>query len=82
VSDRSIRLYGYVWVFDTVKGSFIKKNDARERVIFPGERHLIHVLPPQALIADISYVMDPQRGLLVTDGTSFSLEITEFTSMR
>ena len=82
VSERAIRLNGFVWVFDRTKGAFIKKSDLRERVIFPGERHMINVLPKNAVIAKCTYMMDPTRGLIVTDGTTFALEITEFTSMR
>jgi hypothetical protein len=82
VSERAIRLLGYLWAFDRTKGEYVRKTDVRERVIYPGERHLINVLPPDADLAKCRYITDAKRGLGVTDGSSFFLEITEFTAMR
>jgi len=47
-----------------------------------GDRLIINVLSPEADLEATKYVIDPQKGLLVTDDKSFSLEITEFSAMR
>ena len=64
------------------QGAYQRKRERRERVIFPGERHLINVLPAAADIPNSRYVQDPELGLVVTDGRTFTLEINEFTSLR
>jgi hypothetical protein len=79
---QAIRLKGYVWIFDSVNGQFVRKSEKRERIVCLGERLTINVLPPEADLEAIQYITDPQKGLQVTDGKSFFLEITEFTAMR
>jgi hypothetical protein len=81
-SAHAIRLKGYVWVFDMANGRFVRKPEKRERVIYLGDRLTINLLPSEADLDTVEYVVDPQRGLVCTDNTSFSLEITEFTVMR
>ena len=49
-SERAIRLLGYVWAFDRSKGQYVMKTDIRERIIFPGERHLINILPKEPML--------------------------------
>jgi hypothetical protein len=81
-TEQAIRVRGCVWVFDSANGEFVRKPEERERVVCLGDRLIINVLPPEADLEATKYVADPQRGLLVTDDKSFSLEITEFSAMR
>lgn len=81
-TEQAIRLIGYVWVFDSANGEFVRKPQERERVVCLGDRLIINVLSPEADLEATKYVIDPQKGLLVTDDKSFSLEITEFSAMR
>jgi hypothetical protein len=81
-TEQAIRLKGNVWVFDMANGRFVRKPDSRERIVCLGDRLTINVLPPEADLGAAKYVTDPQRGLLLTDDKSFSLEITEFSVMR
>jgi hypothetical protein len=78
----TIRVKGYVWVFDGAKGEFTRKAGERERVVQLGERLTINVIPPEVNLSELKYVTIPQRGLVVTDGKKFSLDIAEFTAMR
>lgn len=81
-TDKAIRLKGYVWVFDSFKGEFIQKPEKRERVIFGGDRLIINIIPKDVVLDEIKYVKDHKKGLVVTDGNGFTLEINEFTTMR
>ena len=81
-TEHAIRLKGYVWVFDSPNGRFVRKPEKRERIVCMGDRLIINVLPPEADLEAAQYVADPQKGLQVTDEKSFFLEITEFTAMR
>jgi hypothetical protein len=81
-AEQTIRLKGYVWVFDIANGRFVRKPEKRERVVCLSDRLTINVIPPEADLDAMKYVTDPERGLVATDGRSFTLEITEFTVMR
>jgi len=80
--EQTIRLKGYVWVFDKVQGQFIMKPEKRERIVCFGERLVINVIPREVNLDEVRYVNLPKKGLVVTDGKDFSLEINEFTAMR
>jgi hypothetical protein len=81
-TEQAVRVKGYVWVFDTMKGHFVRKPEKRERIICLGDRLTINIIPQETNLDAVEYVADPQKGLLATDGKSFFLEIIEFTVMR
>jgi len=81
-TDTAIRLKGYVWVYEINKGTFIKKPEKKERVIYLGERLTINVLPQEVNIDEIKYEETPEGNLIVTDGKKFSLDINEFSGSR
>jgi hypothetical protein len=81
-TEQAVRLEAYVWVFDIANGRFVRKPDKRERIVCLGDRLTINVLPPEVDLERVEYATDPQRGLVATDGRSFTLEVTEFTVMR
>jgi hypothetical protein len=80
-TEHAIRLKGYVWVFDQMKG-FVRKPDKRERVIYLSDRSNINIIPAEVNLDEIKYVNVPKKGLFVTDGKKFSLEISEFGATR
>lgn len=73
VSDNTIRIKGYVWVFNSNKGEFQKRPKLRERVIVLGERHTVNILPENVSIDDLKYVHEEGQGLVVTDEKDFEL---------
>jgi hypothetical protein len=83
-SETAIRLIGYVWVYNSNKGEFIKKPEKRERVFnISGDNRLtINILPPETIIDEITYQHSTEKGLIVTDGKTFELDMAEFSSMR
>jgi hypothetical protein len=81
-TEQTVRLKGYTWVFDAMTGEFVRKPELRERIIPLGARLTINVIPPEAKLDRVKYVTDPQRGLVVTDGESFVLDVTEFSPSR
>ena len=58
------------------------KPQERERVIQSGERLTINVIPPEVNLSEVKYVSTPRTGVVATDGKKFSLDVTEFTTMR
>ena len=82
-TDHAIRLRGYTCVYDSTQGKFLRKPVQKERVIYLGDRLTISIIPKGVDLEDIEYVNLPEKGLVVTDTEqTFTLDVTEFTSMR
>ena len=77
-----VRLKGYLWVWDAMKKEFIKKAEMREKILFLGDRLTVNVVPREVNLSSIKYVIDIKRGLLVTDGKGWSLDINEYSSIN
>ena len=80
-SESAFRVEGHAWVFDPVKG-FVRKPEVRERVIYPSDRTMISIIPEEVRLDEIKYVAVPHKGLVITDGKKFSLDVTEFGPAR
>jgi hypothetical protein len=78
-SENSIRVKGYVWTFEPMRG-FNRKPEIRESVINLDEGLTINIIPKEVNIEEIKYVSSLQKGHIATDGKSFSLDVTEFAS--
>jgi hypothetical protein len=81
-TENAIRVKRHVWVFDRMKGTFIQKPEERERVIYPGDRTNINIIPREVDMDKTKYVTTPERSLVVTDGKKFILDINEFGPRR
>jgi hypothetical protein len=81
-TEQVVRLQGYIWVFDVTDGRFIRKPEKRERIIPLHGRLTINVIPRDVDPSMVKYVADPQRGLQVTAGQGFCLDISEFGVKR
>src|SRR4030042_1987093 len=77
-TENAIRVKGRVWILDKMKGTFVQKPEKRERVIYPGDRTNINIIPSEVNLNEIKYITTPERILVVTDGKTFSLDINEF----
>jgi hypothetical protein len=80
-TENAIQLKAYVWVFHQLKG-FVRKPEKRERVLYLSDRLTINVIPREVKLEEIQYVNDPKKGLYVSDGKQFNLEINEFGDSR
>ena len=61
---------------------FVRKGGLRERVIYPSDRMTINIIPQEVHLDEIKYVAVPPKGLTVTDGKKFNLDINEFGATR
>jgi hypothetical protein len=69
----AVRVNGYVWNYDSLKG-FLRKPEKREMVITLNKGLVISIIPPEVNLSDIKYTASLQKGHFVTDGKNFSLE--------
>jgi len=76
-SENALRIMGYVWVQDFMKG-VTRKPDLTERLIYPNERININIMPKDVNIDELKVILVPGKGLCVTDSKNFNLDISEF----
>ncbi|MGX5172553.1 hypothetical protein ACUR5C_00835 [Aliikangiella sp. IMCC44653] len=73
------RVKGFVFVYDERKTEFVKKPEARETIIKLGDSgFIINMISSNAQIDKVTYKYQQDKGLVATDGLSFSLDINEF----
>jgi hypothetical protein len=80
-TENTIRLRGYAWVFDNLTRDFFRQPELRERVLHFGDRLTVNVIPKEVSLEEIKYARSRDKGLLVTDGKKFKLNITEFAGL-
>ena len=79
-SDRAIRLKGYLFVYDSGAGKFLRKPELRTRVVALDNRVVINVLPEGTSVEDVHHSHDAEGNLSITDGRKFELDISEFSA--
>ena len=79
-SDRAIRLRGYLFVYDSGAGKFLRKPELRTRVVALDTRVGINVLPEGPSGEDVHHSHDAEGNLSITDGREFELDISEFSA--
>ena len=78
-----VRMEGYVFVFDTSKNQFVKKPEKRHAFFdVATEGYIVNVLPADAVVEDMTYVVTDKGKLSFTDSRQFSLDINEFGIKR
>lgn len=74
-----VRLSGYVFVYEPERGQFIRRPDARVRILnLADPLQIVKVLPVQVVIEDLVYRLERDGSLVVTDGRQFKMDINEF----
>jgi hypothetical protein len=76
-SESALRLKGYVWVYDMMKG-LTRKPELRERILYPNDRTNINIIPKYVNINELQVVIVTGKGFFVKDSKEFSLDISEF----
>jgi len=83
VSDTTIRATGFGFVFDELKGEFVKSNEMRTRLITPGDAGLIiHIHPEAVDLASLRYGRGKGGARILTDGGGFEMAVSEFGTSR
>lgn len=73
------RVEGHLYILDKGTGTFVRRKDKRVRLFGLADAKLIvNVLPAKADLAKVVYAQTEDRGLVVTDGSTFALDINEF----
>ncbi len=81
VDASTLRIYGYVWVYNTRQARFNRRPEKRERLIVLGDRLIINILPQAVDIKSLVYNTDDQQRMYITDNNGYTLELSEFVSI-
>ena len=71
-----VRMRGYLFAMDRKRNEFVRREQLRTRVISIGKDVIVNVLPSHVKIDKITYSHRSNGDILVTDGTSWHLDIT------
>ena len=79
--DGVARVTGNVYTVDPVKFTFIRRPETRTRLVAVGSGHvLVNVLPASVALDKITYKTE-RKAVRVTDGSSWYLDLSEYTWM-
>lgn len=76
----ALRVKGYLFVYDSGASAFLRKPEIRTRVIPLDNRVIINVLPNGVSFDSVSYTLDAEGNLTLTDGADFELDVSEFSA--
>ena len=83
VTESTVSLSGYVFVFDTGSNQFLRRPSRRVRIVgLADSGQILNMIPQAVKIEELSYEMSAENRLVITDGHSFSLDINEFSALR
>lgn len=72
-----------MFVLDNVKNEFVKRPEKRVKIFgFLSNGFIINVLPRDFDLESVSYEINQEGHLVVTDGSGFELDIHEFGHKR
>jgi len=82
-SDMTVRVSGYSFVYDDVNGDFMRREEVRTRIFsLTDAGYVINLLPGEAVLEDISYQTDDKNQRMITDGKTFQMNVSEFSTRR
>ena len=83
VTDSTIRVQGFAFIFDDTSQQFIRRDDLRIRVFSLLDAGIvINVLSTEINIEDIHYKTDEKNRRVITDNKTFSMNVSEFAVNR
>jgi hypothetical protein len=81
--DSIARIEGFFMVFDKSKNTFSKKPSLRVTIMdLSSDGYWVNIVPKDVQLADLNYIYDSNKKLILTDGKSFELDINEFGAFR
>jgi hypothetical protein len=83
ISESIVKVKGRAIVHNSVTNQYEIKPDIRLRILsLVDARNIINIIPREAIIEDVKYVLTDEKKLVVTDGETFTLDINEFSTSR
>jgi hypothetical protein len=83
VSGAIIRTRGYIFIFDESSKEFVRRKGQRVRIFSLIDAGIVvNVLPSDINISEMHYAIDNDNHRIITDGKSYSMNVSEFTFSR
>ncbi len=79
----TVRVCGYEYVYDEITNDFVRRDGLRTRIFSLIDAGIvINVIPAEVILEDIRYGVDGKNHRIVTDGKSFTMNVSEFGARR
>ena len=79
VSDTVARVRGYLFVYDMMKGHFVRRRNPRVRIVpLADSGTIVNVLPNNVDPDSLTYEIGDEEQLVLTDRKSFTYNLSEF----
>jgi len=83
VTDSTIRVHGFAFIFDDTSQQFIRRDDMRIRLFSLIDAGIIiNILSQDINIEDVHYKTNEKNHRIITDDKSFSMNVSEFALNR
>ena len=83
VSGDAARLRGYAFVYNSARNQYDRRAGLRTRIIgMTNPGLLINVMPSDVVLDQLTYRVNEERQLVITDGSGFSMNVSEFSADR
>jgi hypothetical protein len=78
-SDTVARVRGYLFVYDMVKGHFVRRRNPRVRIVpLADSGTIVNVLPNNVDPDSLTYEIGDEEQLVLTDKKAFTYNLNEF----
>ena len=82
-ADTTARVRGYAFVYDSVSGDFVRREELRTRVFsLTDAGYIINLLPEEVVLEEVSYQKNAKNQRIITDGKIFQMNVSEFSATR
>lgn len=74
----AVRVAGYAFIYEREHDRFTKRKQQRTRIFRLDNQIILFVLPSDTEVGALKYEVDPEQGLIATDGNHVKLLLSEF----
>jgi hypothetical protein len=80
-TETTVRLRGYIFVYDDASGDFLRREELRTRLFSLTDAvYIINLLPGEAVIEEVSYQTNDKNQRVLTDGKTTQMNVSEFSA--
>jgi hypothetical protein len=80
-SETTVKVRGFAFIYDDVQSDFVRREDIRTRIFsLTDVGNIINVLPSDAILREVQYMVDNQNQRIVSDGKTFKINVSEFSA--
>ncbi len=81
-TETVMRVRGYVYVYDDNHNDFVRRDEVRTRIFsLTDAGYIINIIPSEINLDDLGYELDKNYQRVITDGKTFKMNVSEFSTL-